>query len=124
MELTVNLFKNFIPSCVTKLSLFELNIAWYSNELCGSFVQSDDKDSMVTQICKLLNYLLPFQLLSNVLIFIAVNTAGIFTHYPTEQAQRQAFLETRRCIEARLTTQRENQEQVGTKVKFTKNLTI
>ncbi|XP_062578862.1 adenylate cyclase type 5-like [Saccostrea cucullata] len=51
------------------------------------------------------------QLLSNVLIFVSVNVAGIFTHYPTEQAQRQAFLETRRCIEARLTTQRENQEQ-------------
>ncbi|XP_045169674.2 adenylate cyclase type 5-like [Mercenaria mercenaria] len=51
------------------------------------------------------------QIVSNVLVFICANIAGIFTHYPTEVAQRKAFLETRRCIEARLTTQRENQEQ-------------
>ncbi|XP_052765547.1 adenylate cyclase type 6-like [Mya arenaria] len=51
------------------------------------------------------------QIVCNILIFVCVNIAGIFTHYPTEVAQRKAFLETRRCIEARLTTQRENQEQ-------------
>ena len=47
------------------------------------------------------------------MIYIATNIAGIFTHWPTEHNQRQAFLETRRCIEARLTTQRENNEQVS-----------
>ncbi|XP_033639896.1 adenylate cyclase type 5-like [Asterias rubens] len=51
------------------------------------------------------------QILANLFIFVCGNLAGVFTHYPTEAAQRQAFLETRRCIEARLTTQRENQEQ-------------
>ncbi|KAK2168998.1 hypothetical protein NP493_1209g00039 [Ridgeia piscesae] len=51
------------------------------------------------------------QLLANGFIFTCVNVAGIFTHYPTEAAQRQAFLETRRCIEARLITQGENQQQ-------------
>ena len=54
-----------------------------------------------------------FQLLSNVFLFACINVAGIFTHYPTEMAQRQAFLETRRCIEARLITQRENDQQVA-----------
>ena len=54
-----------------------------------------------------------FQILANFFIFVCVNLAGVFTHYPAEVAQRQAFLETRRCIEARLTTQRENQQQVG-----------
>ncbi|CAG2235891.1 ADCY5 [Mytilus edulis] len=49
--------------------------------------------------------------IANALIFTATNLVGIFTHWPTEYNQRQAFLETRRCIEARLTTQRENQEQ-------------
>ncbi|XP_013407025.1 adenylate cyclase type 5 [Lingula anatina] len=48
---------------------------------------------------------------ANVFLYICVNIAGVFTHYPTEAAQRQAFLETRRCIEARLKTQRENQQQ-------------
>ncbi|ELT87487.1 hypothetical protein CAPTEDRAFT_155468 [Capitella teleta] len=51
------------------------------------------------------------QLLSNILLFTSVNIAGVFTLYPTEMAQRQAFIETRRCIEARLITQRENDQQ-------------
>jgi hypothetical protein len=53
------------------------------------------------------------QLRSNLVLFITTNVAGIFTHYPSEIAQRLAFMETRQCIEARLTTQKENQQQVG-----------
>lgn len=52
------------------------------------------------------------QLACNVVLLVAVNMAGVFTHHPSELAKRQAFLETRQCIEARLTTQRENQQQV------------
>ena len=52
------------------------------------------------------------QVLCNCLLMLTVNMAGMFTHYPTEMAQRRAFLETRRCIQARLVTQRENQQQV------------
>ena len=55
----------------------------------------------------------PFQLHSNLVLFITTNVAGIFTHYPSEIAQRLAFMETRQCIEARLTTQKENQQQVS-----------
>lgn len=33
-------------------------------------------------------------------------------HYPNEVAKRQAFLETRQCVQARLTTQKVNQQQV------------
>lgn len=51
------------------------------------------------------------QLVGNLLLFICANFAGVFTHYPTEISQRQAFLETRRCIEARLAIQKENQNQ-------------
>ena len=58
------------------------------------------------------------QILANIFLFLCANMAGIFTHYPTEAAQRAAFLETRRCIEARLTTQRENQQQVRNKKYF------
>ncbi|XP_032218339.2 adenylate cyclase type 5 [Nematostella vectensis] len=50
-------------------------------------------------------------LVGNLLLFICANITGVFTHYPTEISQRQAFLETRRCIEARLTIQKENQNQ-------------
>uniref|UniRef100_A0A1A9W399 adenylate cyclase n=1 Tax=Glossina brevipalpis TaxID=37001 RepID=A0A1A9W399_9MUSC len=39
------------------------------------------------------------------------NLTGIYTHWPKEKAQRKAFIETRQCIEARLRTQRENQQQ-------------
>ncbi|KAK6627179.1 hypothetical protein RUM44_009656 [Polyplax serrata] len=50
-------------------------------------------------------------LFCNFILLVCTNVAGILTHYPSELAQRQAFLETRQCIEARLTTQRENQQQ-------------
>ena len=45
------------------------------------------------------------------MLFLCTNIAGVLTHYPSEVAKRQAFMETRQCIEARLTTQKENQQQ-------------
>uniref|UniRef100_A0A8D0C0E8 Adenylate cyclase type 5 n=1 Tax=Salvator merianae TaxID=96440 RepID=A0A8D0C0E8_SALMN len=51
------------------------------------------------------------QLMSNILIFICTNLVGVCTHYPAEVSQRQAFQETRECIQARLHSQRENQQQ-------------
>ncbi|XP_068102320.1 adenylate cyclase type 5 [Hyperolius riggenbachi] len=51
------------------------------------------------------------QVVSNVLIFVCTNIVGICTHYPAEVSQRQAFQETRECIQARLHSQRENQQQ-------------
>lgn len=50
-------------------------------------------------------------LLGNLFIFICANITGVFTKYPTEISQRRAFLETRRCIESRLTIMKENQNQ-------------
>ncbi|KTG03915.1 hypothetical protein cypCar_00001989, partial [Cyprinus carpio] len=50
-------------------------------------------------------------LVSNVLIFSCTNIVGVCTHYPAEGSQRQAFQETRECIQARLHSQRENQQQ-------------
>ncbi|CAL8343077.1 unnamed protein product [Boreogadus saida] len=51
------------------------------------------------------------KLVSNVLIFSCTNIVGVCTHYPAEGSQRQAFQETRECIQARLHSQRENQQQ-------------
>ncbi|XP_073401360.1 adenylate cyclase type 5 isoform X1 [Dendrobates tinctorius] len=51
------------------------------------------------------------QLTSNILIFVCTNVVGVCTHYPAEVSQRQAFQETRECIQARLHSQRENQQQ-------------
>ncbi|XP_078393191.1 adenylate cyclase type 5-like [Cetorhinus maximus] len=48
---------------------------------------------------------------SNVLILLCTNIVGVCTHYPAEVSQRQAFRETRACIQARLHSQRENQQQ-------------
>lgn len=53
-----------------------------------------------------------WQIMSNVLIFSCTNIVGVCTHYPAEGSQRQAFQETRECIQARLHSQRENQQQV------------
>ncbi|KAI9544151.1 hypothetical protein NQZ68_005201 [Dissostichus eleginoides] len=45
------------------------------------------------------------------LLYLGMNTAGLFIHYLTDHAQRQVFLETRRCIEGRLKLEKENQRQ-------------
>lgn len=44
-------------------------------------------------------------------IFLGANAAGICTRFSAEVAQRKAFAETRDCIEARIKTQKENQQQ-------------
>ncbi|XP_059503525.1 adenylate cyclase type 5 isoform X6 [Stegostoma tigrinum] len=51
------------------------------------------------------------QLVCNVMIFSCTNIVGVCTHYPAEVSQRQAFQETRECIQARLHSQNENQQQ-------------
>ncbi|XP_032422801.1 adenylate cyclase type 5 isoform X1 [Xiphophorus hellerii] len=51
------------------------------------------------------------QIVSNILVFSCSNIVGVCTHYPAEGSQRQAFQETRECIQARLHSQRENQQQ-------------
>ncbi|XP_034554975.1 adenylate cyclase type 8 [Notolabrus celidotus] len=45
------------------------------------------------------------------LLYLSMNTAGLFIHYLTDYAQRQVFLETRRCIEGRVKLEQENQRQ-------------
>lgn len=56
------------------------------------------------------------QVAAQAVLFVCMNTAGIFISYLSDRAQRQAFLETRRCIEARLRLETENQRQVGPKI--------
>ncbi|XP_057713847.1 adenylate cyclase type 8 isoform X2 [Corythoichthys intestinalis] len=51
------------------------------------------------------------QVAAQTVLFVCMNTAGIFISYLSDRAQRQAFLETRRCIEARLRLETENQRQ-------------
>ncbi|KAM5281006.1 adenylate cyclase type 8 isoform 3-T3 [Ctenodactylus gundi] len=51
------------------------------------------------------------QVAAQVVLFMCMNTAGIFISYLSDRAQRQAFLETRRCVEARLRLETENQRQ-------------
>ncbi|XP_077207607.1 adenylate cyclase type 8 isoform X2 [Paroedura picta] len=51
------------------------------------------------------------QIAAQAVIFMCMNTAGIFISYLSDRAQRQAFLETRRCVEARLRLETENQRQ-------------
>ena len=58
------------------------------------------------------------------MLFLCTNLAGVLTHYPSEVAKRQAFMETRQCIEARLITQRENQQQVGGRAKLVNYLIL
>lgn len=50
-------------------------------------------------------------LTTNVLLYLAVNLAGMYTKYLTDRGQRQAFLETHRSMETRQHTQNENNRQ-------------
>ncbi|MEQ2187050.1 hypothetical protein GOODEAATRI_000536 [Goodea atripinnis] len=51
------------------------------------------------------------EVFSKALLYLAMNTAGIFINYLSDRTQRQSFLETRRCIEGRVRLERENQRQ-------------
>ncbi|XP_066529227.1 adenylate cyclase type 8 [Hoplias malabaricus] len=51
------------------------------------------------------------KLLAKGLLYMGMNTAGLFIHYLSDRAQRQTFLETRRCIEGRVKLERENKRQ-------------
>ncbi|KTG43828.1 hypothetical protein cypCar_00023370 [Cyprinus carpio] len=51
------------------------------------------------------------KILAKALLYTSMNVAGLFIHYLTDQSQRQAFLETRRCIEGRMKLETENQRQ-------------
>ncbi|XP_056619764.1 adenylate cyclase type 8 [Triplophysa dalaica] len=51
------------------------------------------------------------KILAKALLYISMNVAGLFIHYLTDRSQRQAFLETRRCIEGRMKLETENQRQ-------------
>lgn len=50
-------------------------------------------------------------LTTNMLLYLAVNLAGMYTKYLTDRGQRQAFLETHRSTETRQRTQNENNRQ-------------
>uniref|UniRef100_A0A667YQQ2 adenylate cyclase n=1 Tax=Myripristis murdjan TaxID=586833 RepID=A0A667YQQ2_9TELE len=49
--------------------------------------------------------------LAKALLYLCMNTAGLFIHYLSDRTQRQAFLETRRCIEGQVRLERENHRQ-------------
>ena len=63
----------------------------------------------------ILNDYFPFQAIWNVFsigfLYLGVNWIGLYTKYLTERAQRKAFLETRRSLEMRFKTQKENERQ-------------
>lgn len=49
--------------------------------------------------------------LSNIVLYTAVNFAGMYTKYLTDRGQRKAFLETHRSTETSFRTQKENERQ-------------
>ncbi|CAH1183630.1 unnamed protein product [Phaedon cochleariae] len=51
------------------------------------------------------------RVMANVLLYICVNFAGMYTKYLTDRSQRKAFLETHRSMETRYRTQSENDKQ-------------
>lgn len=80
--------------------------------------------SLSLSLCLCLSFFLA-QLLCTCIALLLANLSGVYTHWPKEKAQRKAFIETRQCIEARLRTQRENQQQVSVEAHFlTRNASV
>lgn len=52
-----------------------------------------------------------YHVFSILCLYLSVNWIGLYTKYLTERAQRKAFLETRRSLEMRFKTQKENERQ-------------
>uniref|UniRef100_A0A915L7C7 adenylate cyclase n=1 Tax=Romanomermis culicivorax TaxID=13658 RepID=A0A915L7C7_ROMCU len=78
-----------------------------SKEMRGKFqIFSFDKDHRTDELNVYADHMV-----STILILLGVNIIGIFICYPIEVVQREAFRETRGCIEARLKTQKENERQ-------------
>lgn len=48
---------------------------------------------------------------ATIVLYVAVNFAGMYTKYLTDRGQRKAFLETHRSMETRYHTQKENDRQ-------------
>ncbi|KAM7375599.1 hypothetical protein PAMA_014619 [Pampus argenteus] len=51
------------------------------------------------------------KVMAKALLYLSMNTAGLFIKYLSDRTQRQTFLETRRCIEGRVRLERENHRQ-------------
>ncbi|KAF6734929.1 Adenylate cyclase type 8 [Oryzias melastigma] len=66
---------------------------------------------LVDVCCRYSDHIVIRKVLSKTLLYLAMNTAGLFIHYLSDRTQRQSFLETRRCIEGRVRLERENQRQ-------------
>lgn len=58
-----------------------------------------------TEDCKI------HRIIANVLLYVCVNFAGMYTKYLTDRSQRKAFLETHRSTVTRFRTQVENDKQ-------------
>ncbi|KAJ8410213.1 hypothetical protein AAFF_G00201940 [Aldrovandia affinis] len=88
-------------------TLLPLPLLW---SICAGSLTSTLHLLMVT-ICHYNDTALVRKVLAKGLLYLGMNTAGLFIHYLSDRAHRQAFLETRRCIEGRLKLERENQRQ-------------
>ena len=56
-------------------------------------------------------------MVANIVVFISVNTAGVWLHHLMESAQRKTFLDTRNCIAAKLQMEDENEKLVSYEIK-------
>ena len=77
-------------------------ITTFTHILCIIVVTGSDLSSQPTS---------PYSIASLLVLYLGVNWLGLYTKYLTERAQRKAFLETRRSLETRFNTQKENERQ-------------
>lgn len=106
--------KTFLKTLENNSLVHVVSVSWCNVNLSQSCIIiilcTHCKDDFTINIPTRLSF--SIKLLANFFIFACANGAGIFTHYSTELSRRKAFLETRKCIENRLKSQKANQNQV------------
>ncbi|XP_054707275.1 adenylate cyclase type 8-like [Uloborus diversus] len=88
-------------------SMLPLSLRWCL--LCGSLSAISHIVVLVSLAPRDKDFLK--KVLTNALLYICINLVSMYTKYLTDRAQRNAFLETRRAIETRHKTSKENEKQ-------------
>ncbi|GLV37822.1 Adenylyl cyclase 78C [Carabus blaptoides fortunei] len=105
------LFILFVPYAMLPLPLRWCMAAGTVSALCHILVTLGVRLAGDNESSKNLDECFIRQLIANVILYLAVNFAGMYTKYLTDRGQRKAFLETHRSMETRYHTQKENDRQ-------------
>ena len=74
---------------------------------------SDQLNKVSDRENNFLTYFYTTQIISNTLLFLAVNVVGVMSYLVTDVNQRRSFLDTRKAIQVKLSFEKEEKNQVN-----------